>query len=120
MLRNERKKRRLYPCSYVRLSYTQDAQYVLVKPLRDSGLRQFTGTQATEDWYLTKFGRVTITKASLVISFSDIVDTREDELAADHKVVTTDLGQQNRNAPANSINTVQCQIPSTASTSSSN
>ena len=95
-----KRQKRLDPGSAARLNYLKAVQGVVLKPVQQSRLRQVTGAETTEDWYLMRIGRVTSTGASRLLSLSsNDLQTRADASAADVEVGQAGLRQRCTNQP---------------------
>lgn len=95
------KQARRDPSAASRLSYKESVKRRVLEPLSREGLRQVTGAQTTEDWYLMRFGRVTSTGAVRVLAVQSAIPTvREEAGNADAVLQSAGLRQQGTTAPS--------------------
>lgn len=89
------------PTAAARMSYKPAVKARVLQPLSDEDLRQVTGAQVTEDWYLMRFGRVTSTGAVRILALgSDTPTVREEARDAEAVVQSSGLRQQGTSAPS--------------------
>lgn len=77
-----------------RMQYSSLVSTRVLKPLQSDALRQLTGEQATDDWFLLRFGRVTSTGAVRVLSLrGPDMAMRTEATAADGELQSAVLRQ---------------------------